>query len=103
MTIHFKIAQSLRRDVLRHLSKPHPFAAERVGFLSCGVASTPAGLLILAEQFHPVATKDYLRDLTVGAMMGPVAIRKALQFAYNNERSMFHVHCHDHRGRPGFG
>ena len=102
MMVHFKITQSLRSAVLRHLSKTHPFAAERVGFLSCRVASTHGGLLILAENFHPVATGDYLKDSTVGAMMGPAAIRKALELAYNQRCSMFHVHCHGHAGRPGF-
>jgi hypothetical protein len=32
--------------------------------------------------------------------MGPHAIRKALQTAYNQQASMFHVHLHAHSGRP---
>ena len=34
--------------------------------------------------------------------MGPSAIRKALEFALNNKAGMFHVHMHDHAGRPRF-
>ena len=35
-------------------------------------------------------------------MMGADAIRKALQLAYGLKRSMFHVHAHEHEGRPWF-
>jgi hypothetical protein len=38
-------------------------------------------------------------------MMGPGAIRKAMQRAYNGgaqDVGLFHVHMHEHRGRPGF-
>ena len=34
--------------------------------------------------------------------MGPAAIRKAMQRAYNEPVGMFHVHMHDHRGSPWF-
>ncbi len=34
--------------------------------------------------------------------MGPGAIRKAMQRAYNENVSMFHVHMHDHFGAPWF-
>jgi hypothetical protein len=88
--------------VLHDLARRHPFAAERVGFLSCKTATSPGGPMILAAGYHPVADEDYLRDQWVGAMMGPNAIRKALQFAYNHPASMFHVHLHDHTGIPKF-
>jgi hypothetical protein len=102
MTIHFKILATLRDQIQRDLRRRHAFAAERVGFISCVPAKTPSGLLIAAVGYHPVADADYLPDRRVGAMMGPAAIRKALQFAYNHPVSMFHVHLHDHCGSPGF-
>ena len=37
--------------------------------------------------------------------MGPTAIRKAMQRAYNGgsqDIGLFHVHVHEHRGVPGF-
>lgn len=100
--IQLKITQQLREEMLQDLARGHPFAAERVGFLSCRPAAMPGGLLVLGISYHPVADEDYLPDSRVGAMMGPAAIRKALQFAYNHSVSMFHVHVHDHRGVPGF-
>lgn len=103
MIVAFKISGGLLRRVCEDLNRPHPFAAERVGFLSCRVgALKPSGWVVLAHDFHPVADSDYLRDRSVGAMMGPAAIRKALQVALSNEVGMFHVHIHGHRGKPWF-
>jgi proteasome lid subunit RPN8/RPN11 len=102
MRIHLKLTNRLRDAILRDLGRPHPFAYERVGFISCRPATTSSDLLIIAAAYHPVADEDYLPDDTVGAMMGPNAIRKALQYAYNNQVSMVHVHVHSHRGHPRF-
>src|ERR1039457_4241238 len=93
MNTIFKITQRLRADILADLSRPHGCAAERVGFISCRVGPlSGGGTVILAQGFHTVADADYLDDPHVGAMMGPAAIRKALQLAYNQPFSMFHVH-----------
>lgn len=102
MKIQFKITSQLLLEVRQDLAREHRFAAERVGFIGCRVASMGGGLLVLAERYDPVEDDDYLDDPHVGAMMGPDAIRKALQFAYNDQISMFHVHLHGHRGRPWF-
>ena len=104
--IIFRAPSDLWETVRRDLERPHPFAAERVGFLVCRAAKLAGeGLAILATAFDSVADEDYLDDPSVGAMMGPTAIRKALQRAYNNgaeDLSIFHVHMHEHRGLPGF-
>lgn len=62
----------------------------------------PEGVVILAHDYRPVEDADYIDDPTVGAMMGPAAIRKGLEFALNNQVGIFHVHMHEHTGRPGF-
>src|SRR5712692_7407108 len=101
MRVLFKITGSLLQRVRNDLARSHDFAAERVGFVSCRVGTLESrGLIILAHDYHPVADSDYVDDKTVAAMMGSGAIRKALQFAYNNEVGMFHVHMHDHDGPP---
>jgi hypothetical protein len=103
MRVAFKITGDLLRRALEDLNRPHEFAAERVGFFSCRVGGLkPAGWVVLAHDFHPIDDGDYLRDRTAGAMMGPSAIRKAMQVALSNEVGMFHVHIHGHRGRPRF-
>jgi hypothetical protein len=103
MKILFKITAGLLSELKARLTQPHPFASERVGFLLCrGALIEGGGLVILAHSQHDVSDADYIDDQTVGAMVGPAAIRKALQVAYNREASMFHVHLHAHHGRPSF-
>lgn len=102
MKLLFKIDRSLWRTVQTDLDRTHAFAHERVGFLSCKPAAIDGGLLLLANAYHPVADGDYEDVRGYGAMMGPAAIRKALQLAYGANVSMIHVHRHDHHGQPGF-
>src|ERR1051326_2196944 len=103
MKTNLRIARKLLQDVREDLTRPHPFAFERVGFLACKVAETkPRGVIVYPYHYLPVEDEDYLHDVRVGAMMGPDAIRKALQFAFKNRVSMFHVHLHDHYGSPRF-
>jgi hypothetical protein len=103
MKVLFKITERLFGEVKTRLARPHPFASERVGFLLCRVGLLENGdLIILSHSLHDVADDDYLDDPSVGAMMGPAAIRKALQIAYQQQASMFHVHLHLHGGRPRF-
>ena len=59
-------------------------------------------VLILPRRYRPVADEDYLRDASVGAKIGPEAIRKALQWAMQDGHALFHVHTHGGRGVPQF-
>lgn len=103
MKIMFKITKRLLSDVKAQLERPHPFASERVGFLVCRAGQLEdGGVIILTHSLHEIADEDYVDDPAVGATMGPHAIRKALQTAYNQEASMFHVHLHAHSGKPRF-
>jgi hypothetical protein len=98
----FRIERRLLDRVHRDLSQPHAFAHERVGFLACATAQAPGGMLLLADQYLPVADEDYLDVRSVGAMMSSAAIRKALEHALGNQVAMVHVHRHEHRGKPSF-
>jgi hypothetical protein len=106
MTIVFRAPSALLDRVREDLHRRHPFADERVGFFVCRAGRLPGGgLVVLAGGYQPVADDDYLPDPTVGAMMGPTAIRKAMQRALNGggeDVSMFHVHMHGHRGPTDF-
>lgn len=103
MKITFKISQGLFTEIHRDLSRPHEFATERVGFIACGASAFGAdGLLFLGETYHPVADQHYIDDSRVGAMMNSDAIRSALEIAYNRNVTMFHVHRHEHYGKPRF-
>jgi hypothetical protein len=103
MNVVFRISRDLLRIVQRDLARPHLFASERVGFLACRPGALGHDeVLILAESFHSIADDDYVESKLVGAMMGSAAIRKALQIAYSDRMSMFHIHMHEHFGRPSF-
>ena len=102
MKVRFKITSGLLTAIRSDLRRPHPFARERVGFISAGLSAVGEDLLVLAREYRPVADADYLDDPTVGAMMGRDAIRKALQWALQDGVALFHVHTHGGRGIPGF-
>lgn len=103
MKVAFKIPQGLFTKIHRDLSRPHEFAGERVGFIACGASAFgPDGLLLLSDTYHPVADRHYVYEPRFGAMMNSEAIRSALEIAYNRNVAMFHVHRHEHHGRPGF-
>ena len=102
MKVRFKITSELLTAIRSDLRRPHPFARERVGFISAGLSAAGADLLVLAREYRPVADAEYLNDPTVGAMMGPDAIRNALQWALRDGVAMFHVHSHGGQGIPGF-
>jgi hypothetical protein len=103
MNVAFKIPRKLLDDIQIDLSRPHQFAGERVGFVACTAAALSAGgVAVIAHQYLPVADDHYEQDWNVGAMMGPSAIRLALQYSYRHRVSMFHVHRHDHNGTPAF-
>jgi hypothetical protein len=101
MNITFKMNGCLLNHVRKELLRPHPFAAERVGFVFCRMAEHRSRtLIILAHSFMPIDDDDYIADRSVGALMGPSAIRKALQFTFNNAVGAFHIHLHNHSGVP---
>jgi hypothetical protein len=102
MNLRFKITTALLATIRIDLRRQHPFAHERVGFISAGLSAVGRDVFILARSYRPVADEDYLRDASVGAMMGPEAIRKALQWAMQDGHALFHVHTHGGRGVPGF-
>jgi hypothetical protein len=98
----FRIERRLLESIHTDLNREHKYAAERVGFISCRVGALAEGYLLLAQSYHPLEDQDYEDNPLVGAMMGSNAIRKALQYAYNNTSAMFHVHRHEHNGKPRF-
>jgi hypothetical protein len=90
----FRATSLFMSDVRKDLMRPHAFAHERVGFITVRAATGAESLVILAENYYPVADEDYLRDSTVGAMIGQEALRKALEIALLQRAGVFHVHMH---------
>jgi proteasome lid subunit RPN8/RPN11 len=102
MKIRFKITKALLTTIRIDLRRPHPFAHERVGFIGAGLTAAYDELLILAHEYRPVRDDEYVRDPSVGAMIGEQAIRRARQWAMDDRVAIFHVHTHGGRGIPGF-
>ena len=102
MRVQFKITSDLMTSIRSDLRRPHPFARERVGFVSAGLSASRDKVLVLAREYRPVRDSDYLDDPRVGAMMGPTAIRRALQWAMQDGVALFHVHSHGGSGIPSF-
>ena len=99
----FKIQRRMLDEIHADLSRPHPFAAERVGFISCKVAALDASTVVaLAQAYLSVQDDHYEDDPSVGAMLNGAAFRSALQHSYRSRTAMFHVHRHEHRGAPRF-
>jgi len=87
--------------MLEDLRRPHPFAAERVGFLyTRSTKLDDSTVLVIATEYVPVADVDYIKDHSVGAKIGSTAIRVAMQRMFEAKGGCFHVHLHDHRGKP---
>jgi|SRR6266568_5493256 len=99
----FRMTSELFEQLHDDLSRPHPFAFERVAFLSCKTAHLAGGgTVLLAHSAHVVADDDYEPSETMGALLGSAAFRKILQYGYAHCVSIFHVHRHDHQGLPEF-
>lgn len=102
MNTMLRLTDRMLETIHTDLDRPHAFAGERVGFLTCGVADlSGGGLCLYGADYHPVADEDYEDDPRAAAMLGPGAFRKILQRIYNHPASVLHIHRHDHRGHPG--
>jgi hypothetical protein len=103
MRARIKLPTAMLAEMRKDLHRPHPFAHERVGFVTAGVCAVEGGdLLLLARNYRPVDDDDYLPDPSVGVKIGSGAIRKALQSAYRPPAAVLHVHSHGGRGLPEF-
>lgn len=101
MNIKVRISRNLFQDVRADLSRPHPFAAERVGFLYCRLVSAGADSpLILMTGYEPVADDRYINDPLSGARIDSQAIRGAMQGVLDRGQGGFHVHMHHWPGHP---
>lgn len=99
MNVAIKLTGKLYAEMIQDLMRPHPFAAERVGFVFGRMGSL--GQLILLTHYHPVPDDYYVDDPTVGARIGTDAMTWAMQAVYqgrSTREGIFHVHLHGHKG-----
>ena len=102
MKIDIRMTGALYEHALHDLTRPHPFAAERIGFVMGRLGSLPEqGKLVLLTQYLPIPDHHYIRDPTVGARIGPDAMTAAMQAVYHGRATregIFHIHHHPHKG-----
>jgi hypothetical protein len=94
MRLQFKIRSDLLNAIQSDLDRPHPFAAERVGFVLTKTARGRSGTSVLATDYIDLPDKEYIPDNTVGARINQEAIRKALNAALIRRCGVFHIHKH---------
>lgn len=102
--IKIKLTGALHSEILRDLERPHPFAAERIGFVSGRMGTLLDGKLILLTGYRVIPDCEYIDDPKVGARIGSEAITWAMQAAYHGRpkrEGVFHIHLHGHRGQTG--
>ena len=99
--IFLKIPKSLREKMIEDLRRPHDFAYERVGFMYTRSKIIDKNIiLIIAVDYNSVDNENYIKDDSVGAKFNDVSIQKAMQTCLNKKSGCFHVHLHDHKGKP---
>lgn len=104
MRVGIKISRGLYIKVLSDLRRPHEFAYERVGFLTAKLGNRSGEhQLVFLTDYHSVPDDQYIDDPGSGARINSVAIREAMQRVLDTGDGSFHVHLHDHSGKPGFG
>jgi hypothetical protein len=95
LSIQQKILDEMRRD----LRRPHPFAAERVGFIFIQNAKDS---ILEVKGFMTVPDEFYINNPLVGASISHQAISSAMMRAFQTKEGILQVHEHGGRGTPGF-
>ncbi len=98
MNLTLRIPQAVLSLARQDLTRPHPFAYERVGFFRCRPTGRPD--LVVITGYDPVPDDHYVRDSTAGACIGSTAIQAAMQRILTHKVGQIHIHQHEHRGRP---
>ena len=100
--IDIRLTGVLYNQIVHDLSRPHPFAAERVGFVFGRIGSLcDSNKVILLNRYHSIPDDHYVNDFTVGARIGPEAMTHAMQEVYYGrpqQEGIFHIHLHRHKG-----
>ena len=103
MRVVIRIPRSLLASVIEDLSRPHPLAAERVGFIFTRTSRAgPDQVIVLPVAYTPVNDKHYIDDPAVAVRINSDAIRMAHQRSRDSGHGCLHVHMHHGSSRPWF-
>lgn len=99
--IKYRLTKAIYMQMMNDLARSHDYASERVGFLFTRSKALENGdWLIVATAYIPVADDHYIQDHHVGARINSDAIRIAMQKARSEQCGVFHIHLHEHKGKP---
>lgn len=102
--IEVRLTRALLSRITADLRRPHPFAAERVGFAFGKLGDLGGGdRAVLLTRFLPLPDDHYLPDPEVGALIGEKAMESAMNevFRVRDQREgIFHVHMHERQFGP---
>lgn len=101
MKVEIKLTGHLYKEIIEDLTRLHPFAAERVGFVLGRSSSFKDGRLLILTRYHSVPDDEYIEDPRVGARIGRSSLTWAMQAVYHGRpirEGIFHVHLHHHKG-----
>lgn len=98
-----RMTASLVDDIRADLTRPHPFAFERIGYVLCRIGNQGSAQPILLPFEHlRVDDGHYIPDHAVGARISGAAIRSVMERVLNHRVAALHVHMHDHEGVPRY-
>jgi len=96
--IVLRIPRDIYVAMRKDLDRPHPFAAERVGFAYVRHSIVAGRCVVLFLQYIPVEDQNYIHASDVGAKINSTSIRGAMQECLTRSVGCFHVHHHPHEG-----
>jgi hypothetical protein len=102
MNTAIRLTGKLYAEIVHDLTRPHPFAAERVGFVFGRTGSS--GRQILLTRYYSIPDDQYVNDPDVGARIGREALTWAMQAVHEGRptrEGIFHTHLHGHNGKTG--
>jgi len=85
---------------LRDLERPHPFAAERLGFFSCRQSLHERRPFLLCCAYHSIPDEYYVHDRSCCARINGDAIRSAMGRSFRDQCGELWIHTHGRHGRP---
>lgn len=94
----FRITKPMLDEIREDLTRPHPVAYERIGFIYVRLGTVNNGRLLLATDYKPVRDEHYIKPAAgdfAGAVINRYAITEVMQGSLSTGHGVFHVHMHD--------
>ena len=99
-----RLTRTLYNAIRQDIARSHSFASERIGFAFGKLGNRQSDRpLLLLHRYLAVPDDRYIDDPKVGARIDGEMITEVMQQVMNcraQREGVFHVHVHEHLGRP---